>query len=86
MRNHGRLIVVLLATLVASSACATSQQWAEWRQHSSHFASGHHLVFSLRNEGQEATPRVTRQDLDEARTERWWGDPVVVRPDQLADR
>jgi hypothetical protein len=26
------------------------------------------------------------QDLDGTRTERWWGDPAVVRPDQLADR
>jgi hypothetical protein len=73
-------------TLVVGSACATSQQWADWRQHSSHFASGDHLVLSLRNERQSATPRVTRRDLDEARTERWWGDPVVVRADRLADR
>jgi hypothetical protein len=50
------------------------------------FASGHHLIFSLRNEGQAAAPRVTPEDLAEAQTERWWGDPVAVRPDQLVNR
>jgi hypothetical protein len=60
--------------------------WAQWRQHSSHFTSWDHLVFSMRNESEQATARVTSKDLDEAKVERWWGDPVVVRPDQLVER
>jgi len=26
---------------------------------------------------------VTRADLNRARTEAWWGDPVTVNPDQV---
>ena len=52
---------------------------ASWS--SSHFASGDHLVFSIHNRDGHA--RVTRQDLRKARAQSWWGEPVVVRPDQL---
>ena len=45
-----------------------------------------HFVFSARNQGRHATPRVTQKDMDEARVETWWGDPIVVRPDQLVKR
>ena len=86
MRCHLRVISVLLAVVLGSGACASSEQWARWREHSSHFASGDHLIFSLRNEGQPAAPRVTPEDLDEAQAQRWWGDPIVVRPDQLVTR
>jgi hypothetical protein len=81
-----RVMSILLAIMLGSGACASSEQWARWREHSSHFASSHHLAFSLRNEGQLAAPRVTPEDLTEAQTERWWGDPVVVGPDQLVTR
>jgi hypothetical protein len=73
--------LTLLAVAAGAAACATSRQWAEWRDHSSQFASGDHLVFSLRNRDGHA--RVSRQDLREARAQSWWGEPVVVRPDQL---
>jgi len=86
MGRYLRVAFVLLAVAAGSSACATSRQWAEWRQHSSHFASGDHLIFSLRNEREDQAPRVTRRDLEEAKAQVWWGDPVVVRPDQLAER
>jgi len=29
---------------------------------------------------------VTRTDLDRARNEAWWGDPVTASPDQIVDR
>jgi len=77
---------ILLAIVLGSGACASSEQWARWREHSSHFASGHHAVFSLRNEGHPGAPQVTPADLAEAQAERWWGDPVVVRGDQLVNR
>jgi hypothetical protein len=78
-----RVFLLLLGGAVAGSACASSEQWAEWRQHSSHFASGDHLFFSMRHQGDNPTPRVSRRDVDEARAQSWWGQPIVVRPDQL---
>lgn len=81
MRHRIRLLLVLGGIVAGASACATSSQWAEWREHSSHFASGDHLVFSLHN--RDGRARVTRKDLQEARAQSWWGTPVVVRPDQL---
>jgi hypothetical protein len=72
MGRHLRVVLVLLAVVVGSSACATSGQWAQWRQHATHFASGDHLVFSLRNQGERPTPRVTRHDLKEAKAQAWW--------------
>jgi hypothetical protein len=76
-------VFLLLGAAVAGSGCATADQWAEWRQHSSHFASGQHLFFSLRHQGKDPTPRVRQQDVQKANAESWWGDPVVVRPEQL---
>ncbi len=81
MSQRIRMFLILVTVVAGASACATSEQWAEWREHSSHFASGDHLVFSIHN--QDGHVRVTRQDLREARAQSWWGEPVVVRPDQL---
>jgi hypothetical protein len=72
--------LVLLA-LVASGGCASSEQWKEWRSHSSHFASGDHMSFSLRNQGKN--PKVRAGDTRMASAQSWWGDPIVVRPDQI---
>jgi hypothetical protein len=82
MRKGIRVLLVLFAA-VGPSACATSAQWDEWFKHSSHFASGDHLFFSFRNQGAQPTPRVYRSDMERARTQNWWGDVIVVRPDQL---
>jgi hypothetical protein len=86
MRWYLERLVLLLSVVVGTAACASSTQWAEWRQHSAHFASGDHLVFSLRNERPSAPPRVSQRDLDEAQAQGWWGDPVVVRPEMLSER
>jgi len=42
------LSVALLVGGIAmlSSACATSEEWSEWRNHTTHFASGTHGMFS----------------------------------------
>jgi hypothetical protein len=77
------LLLLLLATAALGTACASSEQWAEWRRHPSHFASGDHLRFSLRHRGENPTPRVTAGDVEKARFQSWWGDPIVVRPDQI---
>jgi hypothetical protein len=76
--------IVILGVLVAGatlSGCATSQEWAEWKQHSSHFASGEHFTFSVRN--REGTPtRVSRVDVERSRAQAWWGKAISV--DQAA--
>ena len=63
------------------SACASGEQWAEWRSHPTHFASGDHMAFSLKNMG--STPRVKRSDQREAAAQSWWGKPVIPRADQI---
>lgn len=83
MRTRIRLIMTLLATAASAGACATPAQWEEWRKHPTHFASGDHLLFSLRHRGPNPTPRVYRSELEKARQENWWGEVVIVRPEQL---
>jgi hypothetical protein len=73
---------VLLGAVLLTSACATSEEWAEWKSKSSHFASGQHGMFSLRNQKDDAK-RVTRADVDAARSETWWGRAVSVNSDQI---
>jgi hypothetical protein len=79
MRNKG-LFVILLA-LVATTGCASSEEWNTWYTHRTHFASGDHMSFSLKNQGQ--TPRVSAGDSRLAASQSWWGQPVVVRADQI---
>ena len=83
MCNGLHRILILLTAALAGSACATSEQWAEWRQHSTHFASNEHVGFSMRHQGANPIPRVSHQDVEKAKAESWWGDPIVVRPEQI---
>jgi hypothetical protein len=76
-----RFALILMSAAIVTSSCASSEQWKEWRSHSTHFASGDHMAFSLKNQG--STPRVSRRDEREAAAQSWWGQPVVVRPDQI---
>lgn len=82
MSSRRRRIVILGGVLAIASGCASGDQWAEWKGHSTHFASGQHMGFSLRNtEGSE--PRVRRSDLEASRGESWWGRAITVNPDQI---
>jgi hypothetical protein len=73
---------MLLAFSLLSTGCATSQEWADWKQHPAHFASGDHAFFSVRN--REGTPaRVTRTDIATARSESWWGKAITVSSEQI---
>jgi hypothetical protein len=72
---------VALVVAASLAGCASSEQWKEWRSHSSHFASGDHMTFSIKNQGK--TPRVSAQDQRVASAQSWWGEPVLVRPDQI---
>lgn len=83
-RRLVRLLVLGTAAFL-TTACASGEEWATWRSHPAHFASGEHLSFSVRNrEGTAA--RVTRQDIAMARTEGWWGKPVTVSTEQILER
>jgi hypothetical protein len=73
---------LLAGTVLLTSACATSQEWADWRGHPTHWASGEHLAFSARN-SEGAAPRVTRADIDKSRAQSWWGKVITVSPDQI---
>ena len=82
MRTRMLAVLLLSGVAVATGACATSEEWADWQKHSSHFATGDHLFFSVRN--REGTPpRVTRGDLQMARAEEWWGKAITVTPEQI---
>lgn len=84
--SASRLLVVLVTCAgVMIAGCATSNEWRTWKEHPTHFASGDHLSFSIRNtEGREA--RVTRTQLAEARQEGWWGKPVTVNQERILER
>lgn len=82
MRSWSTRAAILAGTLLLAAACATSEEWADWRAHPTQWASGEHLAFSARNtEGK--TPRVTRSDIGNSRTQKWWGRVITVSPDQI---
>jgi len=76
-------ILITLAAAVVLSGCATSEEWAEWKAHSTHFASDQHMGFSMRNNKDGSNPKVTRRDMDSSPRENWWGKVITVRPDQI---
>jgi len=83
--RHFTLATLGAAALVALvSGCATSDEWATWKTHPTHFASVAHMGFSVRN--RTGTPRVTRQDIALARDESWWGRPITVGQEQILVR
>lgn len=79
---YGFLTLPMLVLLVG---CATSEEWGTWQSHTSHFASGDHFKFSVRN-GEAKTARVTRQDVALARDQAWWGKAITVEQAQIIER
>ena len=77
------LIIGGVALLTA--ACATGEEWKTWKDHPTHFASGQHMSFSMKNR-EGAPPRVTRSDIAKARDEGWWGKPVTVATEQILEK
>ena len=47
MRSKIVTAAALIVVAFLAGACANSEQWAEWRGHTTHFASGEHGMFSL---------------------------------------
>ena len=83
---RNRLGLALVGTLLlTATGCATSEEWATWRSHTAHFATGDHLAFSVRNR-QGTGPRVTREDIQMAREQSWWGRPITVSQEQILER
>jgi hypothetical protein len=74
-----------MAVLLATAGCASTEEWTTWKEHPTHFASGEHLFFSARNQGEKAG-KVTRQDIAMARDEGWWGKPVTVSQEMIQER
>jgi hypothetical protein len=78
----GAALIVGVAALGAG--CASREDWNMWRSHSSHFASGDHATFSMRNNKDGSNPKVTRSDIENARGQNWWGLYAVnVDPSQI---
>jgi hypothetical protein len=81
MRMLGLLAVA--GFVLVGPGCATRDQWADWKGHTTHFASGEHGLFSLRNDQEGRHPRVTRLDVDASRSQNWWGKTISVDSAQI---
>jgi len=73
----------LTGSLLLLTAC-TAEDGKVWREHSTHFASGEHAFFSMRNNKDGSDPKVYRSDIEDARNQNWWGIYTVnVSPNQI---
>lgn len=86
MRSTRWQFLLGLAVLLATAGCASTEEWTTWKEHPTHFASGEHLFFSTRNQGDNGSARVTRQDIALARDEGWWGKPITVSQEMIQER
>jgi hypothetical protein len=75
---HAGVLALAGSALLALTGCASNEQWTAWKSHSTHFASGEHAAFSIRNPGEEAKA-VQATDPAKAREESWWGRPLPMR-------
>jgi hypothetical protein len=74
------LVVVGLALIASLGACAKQAEPYGIPPGGPHFASWSHLQFSTRG-GEK--PRLTKQELQLAKSENWWGTPVRFTVDEL---
>ncbi len=84
MRRMTSVLLTLVGATLLGTGCASQTQWTDWERHSTHFASGDHMWFSLTHQEEKTPPGVGRRDLNNARRQSWWGDRILVRPSQLA--
>jgi hypothetical protein len=85
MRSTRWQLPLLCGALMVVAGCASNEEWSTWKQHPTHFASGDHGFFSIRNRDDSAK-RVTRQDIALARDQGWWGRPITVSQEQIQER
>src|SRR2546427_417081 len=82
MRSKRWRLLLIGGVLVTLAGCASSEEWTTWKQHPTHYASGDHGFFSMRNrDGKSA--KVTRDDIALARDQGWWGKPITVAQEQI---
>ena len=72
-------LLLIAVVVLSASGCASSRDWAYWRDHPTHFASGGHMTFSTTN-NDVYYPIVTDSDVKQARDHGWWGDEVPLGP------
>jgi hypothetical protein len=86
-------LLLIAAVMFSMSGCASSQDWAFWRAHPTHFASGEHMAFSLRHHdngydlggngsgnANGSDQRITDAEMALAQDEGWWGHLVPGAP------
>jgi hypothetical protein len=72
-------LLLLSAVMFSMSGCGTVRawhlaalrDWQEWSAHPAHFASAHHLAFSVKSHDTVAT--ISEADTEAAAREDWWG-------------
>jgi hypothetical protein len=69
-RIAGATAAVGLLFMIAG---CTAQDGKVWLDHNTHFASGEHALFSMKNNKDGSNPKVTRLDIEDSRTQNWWG-------------
>lgn len=75
-------LLLLSAVMFSMSGCSSVQAWRIWSENPAHFASSHHMGFSLKSH--KTTASIRPADTDAAERESWWGQVVPVAPDQKA--
>ena len=84
MRTIAIRAALIAGILFLTGACASSDDWGMWRSHSTHFASGEHGFFSMRNNKDGSNPKVYRSDIEASRQENWGGlYAITVSPSQI---
>ena len=84
MRSRITQITLIVGMLFFTGACASREDWGVWKSHSTHFASGDHATFSMRNNKDGSQPRVSRSDITASKQQDWWGVYAInVTPDQI---
>ena len=84
MRPQTMAIAVVSTILLLSAGCASREDWNMWLSHNTHFASGEHGFFSMRNNKDGSNPNVYRSDIEESRQQNWWGlYAISVSPSQI---
>jgi len=74
----------LAVSVVFLVGACTAEDMKVWSSHSTHFASGEHGFFSLRNNKDGSNPRVSRLDVENNRLQNWWGIYAInVSPNQI---
>jgi hypothetical protein len=84
MRSRIMQATLIAGVLTLTAACASKDDWNMWLSHNTHFASGEHGFFSMRNNKDGSNPKVYRSDIEDSRQQNWWGlYAITVSPTQI---